>query len=118
MTRKPAPYEDPSAWSATVGLELANKVIAALLKHKEKVNDENYRLAFQMFMTGIIASFVAVTLREQPDQAAQIFPGIKELLQTSVANGVQTGVLNCSGEEIEYYCLIKQTPDPVNKKLC
>ena len=120
----------PEAWSASVGLDLANKVINTLLKHKEEAADEDYRFAVSMFLTGIIASYVAVTLREEPKGAAKMskreqaafaennFKEIKAMLQKVVADGVSNGVLNWSGQDIEYYCLIKMTPDPVNGRPC
>lgn len=120
----------PEMWATSFGVALATKVFKALLEEKEKIGEENYRLAFSMFISGLLSAFVNVSLLQRPKDeilysqeelikfAETNFQNIKALLQTSVANGVQSGILSWSGQEIEYYCLIKPTPSPVNDKPC
>ncbi len=120
----------PEQWAQQIGLDLANKVIKALMDQKDKVGDENYKHAFNMFLTGIIASFTATTLKQKPEDeilysqeelmqfTEQNFINLKAQLQTSVANGVQSGIMAWSGQQIDYYCLIKPTPEAINTKPC
>jgi len=128
--RKAARFISPEDWSAKLGIDLANKVFQALLQERETVGEDNYRMAYSMFLSGIISAFVSVGLRQKPQDeslysqeeivkfAENNFGTIKTLLQTSVANGVQSGIMTWSGQEIEYYVLIKPTPDPINSKPC
>ncbi len=128
--RKQLALPSPEQWAQSQGLQLATKAFKALFEQRAQVGEENYRLAFSMFLSGMIASFLNVGLMQRPKDEAlysqeelskfaeQNFTDMKALLQTSVANGVQSGILSWSGMEIEYYCLIKPTPDPINIKPC
>ncbi len=108
---------------------MATKVFTTLYEKREELGgEENYRAAFNMFLSGIIATFLAVGLKEQAEKpvaakdlvksAEQNFVALKQLLQNSVANGVQSGIMHWSGQQVEYYCMIKMTPDAVNTKPC
>lgn len=120
----------PEQWASSLGLDLSNKVFRALLVERDKVGEENFRLAYSMFLTGMISAFVAVVLRQKPADevlyspeelmkfAENNFVNVKAMLQTSVANGVQTGVLSWSGQQIDYYCLIKPIPGAINEQPC
>ncbi len=121
----------PDQWAASIGLEMGKKVFETLYDQKEQLGgEENYRLAFSMFLGGILSAFVSVGLRHKPKDevlytqdellkfAETNFASIKAMLQNSIANGVQSGILSWSGQEVEYYCLIKPTPDPINDRPC
>lgn len=49
---------------------------------------------------------------------AKDFAYIKEMIQNGVAEGFKRALSKFNGQIVDYYCIIKPVPDPVNKEPC
>lgn len=119
----------PEEWAATAGVKMAQKVMGAFLKEKNRIGEENYRVMFAIFLSGLVSAFLKFSLNEFPQGphyssdevtkfAEKNFIRLKETLANALAAGVQGGVQSWSGQEVEYYVQIKPIPAAVNTKPC
>ncbi len=46
------------------------------------------------------------------------FNQIKLLIQSAVAEGFNQAVLDFTSQNMDYYCIIKPMPEPINKEMC
>lgn len=58
------------------------------------------------------------TQKEQMTQVSGNFKDIKQEIQQQIANAFTRVMEGYSGMDIDYYCLIKPLPEPINKHMC
>lgn len=110
----------------------ADEVSRELVEETFKLLQGRGMYAFRLAAVNFIARFVGVltheALRAKPkgklnkEEQYKFVEGnfmkVKASLQECVAAGVQGAVSTFSGRKVEYYCVIKPVPEPVNKQLC
>lgn len=114
-------------WCEKYTTDLATEVYHALEDNREFVGEESYKRMLAQFLSGYVAAITYRSLAFRPkdvvDKEAQFkyakesFAAMKTMICDAVAAGVSGGMGSWSGKQVEYYCLIKVVPEPVNKEM-
>lgn len=102
-------------------------VLMNMLKLETTYGPAFTQVFMRQLMAGIVGNVVMKRLQEDlsglPDDkkldvAMENFAIAKVEISDAVALGVQTAMTKFSGSPVEYYCQIRPTPEPMNRKPC
>lgn len=115
-------------WCEKFTTDLATDVYYALEDQASFVGEAAYTTMVAQFLSGYIAAICYRSLINMPEDivdkeeqykyAKNSFQNIKAMICQAVSAGVTGGVKTWSGKDVDYYCLLKVTPEPVNKEMC
>lgn len=114
-------------WCEKFTTDLATEVYYALEDQADFVGEAAHMNMLAQFLSGYIAAICYRTLTRMPEAvvdkeeqykyAKGKFQDIKSMICNAVSAGVTGGVKTWSGKDVDYYCLLKVVPEPVNREM-
>lgn len=115
-------------WCEKFTQDLATEVYHALEDNLEFVGEKAYLNMLAQFLSGYVAAITYRSLAAMPESivdrkeqckyAENSFRDMKTRICNAVSAGVSGGMKTWSGQEVDYYCLIKVVPEPASKEIC
>jgi hypothetical protein len=116
---------DSESYTQQLSRETVNKLFAFYsgVTEDRLVLRENLMVFVNEFIQIVIAQALAdfdakANKKDKLKQVFNNFTVLKENIQEQVANSFSQAMRKYAGQEIDYYCLIKQVADPVNNHPC
>lgn len=116
---------DSESYTQQLSQETVNKLFAfyADITPNNTILRSNLMVFVNDFVQIVIAQALADfdnkrTKKEKMKQVFNNFTALKESLQEQIANSFSQAMRKYAGQEIDYYCVIKQVAEPVNRRPC
>lgn len=127
MTKKTLPGS-PTDDAHTIARQITEQILSILEKRDAK-NGHLFSEDIEINLLGcLVAGVLYRELMRKPPQAVgkqELYEftrdnvaRVKDRVQQAIAVGFQSAMATYSGKHTDYYCLIRVTPEPVNKTPC